>query len=46
MPPVNKKATTRAHSNVHTLNATPAKVLPPDGWVLEGPFGHMAFEAG
>lgn len=33
-------------SNVHALKPGPAPVQPPEGWELEGEFGHMAFEAG
>lgn len=48
MPPVKKTPASPAPSNVHALKAAPApfKVQPPDDWVLEGQFGHMAFEAG
>ena len=33
-------------SNVHPLNLAPVRVQPPADWLLEGEFGHMAFEAG
>lgn len=50
MPPVKKTPSSPAPFNVHMLKAAPApapsKVQPPDDWMLEGQFGHMAFEAG
>lgn len=45
-----KPPSSRPHSpvqsNVHALKPAPAMVQPPEGWVLKGEFGHMAFEAG
>lgn len=45
-----KPPSSRPHSpvqsNVHALKPAPAMVQPPEGWVREGEFGHMAFEAG
>lgn len=44
--PPNKSTKSPDRSNVHPLKPSPTTVQLPEGWVLEGPFGHMAFEPG
>lgn len=46
MPIVNASTATLKQSNVSVFKPSLSKVLPPADWVLEGEFGHMAFEAG